>query len=220
MGTPPTPWLPGCDHPLAAGALGAFLAGSTTTLVGRLDPDGGVGGAVVVANPALALWLRRPCPADLARLLSAGSLERLLRVVEKLRSDGEARVVPLRFLGSEEGTAARRAGVLYRCLLTVDREGVARFGGEEFLVFLPGTGRAGALLVAERLRAGLAERPAAVDVPDAGAAGRLTLTASLGLAEHLAGEPAARLLERADAALVRAKSAGRNRVEADPGPDA
>jgi diguanylate cyclase (GGDEF)-like protein len=95
---------------------------------------------------------------------------------------------------------------------------IARFGGEEFMVLLPGTDRAGALIVAERIRTRLAECP--ITVPGLASAGlelsNLTLTASIGVAERVRGEPPARLLARADAALLRAKRAGRDRVESDP----
>jgi diguanylate cyclase (GGDEF)-like protein len=84
---------------------------------------------------------------------------------------------------------------------------LGRYGGEEFAIFLPDTGREGAAILAERIRAGLAERPVDTD------AGPLPITASIGLAEYDPGdtEPGT-LLARADEALYRAKQAGRNRV--------
>jgi len=94
---------------------------------------------------------------------------------------------------------------------------VARHGGEEFLVLLPDTGLDGAWAVAARLRGRLAGR--AVELADpAGGGGpvRVAVTASVGLAGLRPGETAGRLLARADAALARAKAAGRDRAEADP----
>jgi diguanylate cyclase (GGDEF)-like protein len=82
---------------------------------------------------------------------------------------------------------------------------VCRFGGEEFLVILPDTPPAGALLVAERLRIGVAVCPG---LPE-------TMTVSLGVASLRTGEDIAGLLARADAALYRAKEAGRNRMVMD-----
>jgi diguanylate cyclase (GGDEF)-like protein len=82
-----------------------------------------------------------------------------------------------------------------------------RYGGEEFLVLLPETPLGGARRVAETLRREIAERP----IPWAGEA--LTVTASFGIAQVLPGEidlPA--ILQRADAALYRAKQDGRNCV--------
>jgi len=89
----------------------------------------------------------------------------------------------------------------------VDR--VARFGGEEFLVLLPGLGLAAALPVAERLR----ERVAAAPLAHGDAT--IPLSVSIGMAEWAgAQEDPSRLLVRADAALYQAKRHGRDRVAA------
>jgi diguanylate cyclase (GGDEF)-like protein len=88
---------------------------------------------------------------------------------------------------------------------------LVRWGGEEFCLCLPGTDAEGAHAAAEKLRAGLAAEP--VPMPDGTA---LSLTASLGVAMLGAGEPLATAVGRADAALYRAKHAGRNRVERAP----
>ena len=89
---------------------------------------------------------------------------------------------------------------------------VVRYGGEEFLLVLPETEFGGAIVVAERLRASLAQAPIL-----AGEA-RLEVTGSFGVAtlpgfpkrERLALET---LIECADRCLYEAKAAGRNRVE-------
>ena len=87
----------------------------------------------------------------------------------------------------------------------VDR--LARFGGEEFLVLLPGLAPADALPVAERLRSVVAAAP----MPLAGVS--ITLSVSIGMAEWggALDEPT-RLLVRADAAMYQAKQHGRDRV--------
>lgn len=83
-----------------------------------------------------------------------------------------------------------------------------RWGGEEFLVLAPGCALAQAMELAGRLRAGVAR----AGIPAAG-----PVTVSLGVAQLAAGETAGALLQRADEAMYRAKSGGRNRVEAaDP----
>lgn len=84
---------------------------------------------------------------------------------------------------------------------------IGRFGGEEFLLILPETELSGAGLAAERLRREIA------DTPFDTSAGPIVCTASIGVAEHLAGEPIHRTIARADEALYTAKSAGRNRVK-------
>lgn len=84
---------------------------------------------------------------------------------------------------------------------------VARAGGEEFMVLLPGADTKGATRAAERLLARLREQP--VDLP----ARSLPVTASAGVALALASDTGvAAVLARADAALYRAKEAGRDRV--------
>jgi diguanylate cyclase (GGDEF)-like protein len=84
---------------------------------------------------------------------------------------------------------------------------LGRYGGEEFVVFLPDTGHEGSNILAERIRAALADRPIPTD------AGPLTVTASIGLAPFVITdtEPGT-LLARADEALYSAKQDGRNRV--------
>jgi diguanylate cyclase (GGDEF)-like protein len=78
---------------------------------------------------------------------------------------------------------------------------VGRWGGEEFLVLLPGTTPALAFMMAEAIRE-------AVEHSDAG----VPLTVSLGVALRRSGEDLADTAVRADTALYRAKQAGRNQV--------
>jgi len=84
----------------------------------------------------------------------------------------------------------------------------ARWGGEEFVVLLPNTNAAGAIILAERLRVAIEE----LEVRYEGVA--IPVTASLGLAEFLAGESPDALVDRADRAMYTAKVGGRNRVAA------
>lgn len=94
------------------------------------------------------------------------------------------------------------------------REGdhIGRSGGEEFLVVLPGASLADAQAIAERLRTALEQLDLSPVQPG------LRITTSAGVAQWREGDIApARLIRRADAALYRAKAAGRNRVESDDG---
>ncbi len=85
---------------------------------------------------------------------------------------------------------------------------LSRWGGEEFLLLLPRTSAQQASLALTRFGAHLAQASLAPGQP------QLRVTASIGLAEHAAGETLDRVLERADRALYRAKHEGRNRIVA------
>lgn len=88
---------------------------------------------------------------------------------------------------------------------------VARFGGEEFAVLLPGTGTQAACRVAEQL----CEAVAAIRIRRSGSDQVIAqVTVSCGVTELARGESAGMAIERADSALYRAKRLGRNRVVA------
>ncbi len=87
----------------------------------------------------------------------------------------------------------------------------ARYGGEEFVVALPATDLAGALVAAERVRKAVSQ----ASVEDATGARLPSVTISLGVATLHAGDVGPTLFGRADAALYRAKNAGRNRAEVE-----
>jgi two-component system cell cycle response regulator len=84
---------------------------------------------------------------------------------------------------------------------------LARYGGEEFMVVLAGAPTDYAAMVAERLRLALSNDPISIG------ACLLPVTVSIGLAIAPAGCSVAGVIAAADAALYRAKAAGRNRVE-------
>ena len=85
---------------------------------------------------------------------------------------------------------------------------LGRFGGEEFMIILPGTSLAGARVCLERMRTAVAQAPFETS------AGPVAVTFSAGLAEQQPDEAAEALLQRADEALYRAKEGGRDRLEA------
>jgi diguanylate cyclase (GGDEF)-like protein len=101
------------------------------------------------------------------------------------------------------------ASSLASCIREVDHLG--RYGGEEFVLLLPGCDAAAAAVIAERCRATLAS----TEVKSGKAS--LTLSASFGVASLCDKQiDADELFRRADRALYRAKDLGRNRVEIAP----
>jgi diguanylate cyclase (GGDEF)-like protein len=112
--------------------------------------------------------------------------------------------------GHLQGDEVLRA--LGRILLEESRgvDEPARYGGEEFVVALPETGPAGAFEVAERIR----ERIGATEIPRVDGSGALRATVSVGVASMPeAAREVTALIAAADAALYRAKRAGKNRSE-------
>jgi len=93
-------------------------------------------------------------------------------------------------------------------------DSVGRYGGEEFLVVVPGSGLDAAFELAERLRQGVSAEPVSV------AGEMIPITVSLGLAVSTAEicRPD-QLLHQADEALYAAKRAGRNRIETASRPE-
>ncbi len=111
--------------------------------------------------------------------------------------------------GHLTGDAILRGVALRMTALLRTYDSVGRYGGEEFVILAPLSDVTGSLRVAERIRAGI--EATKFDT----AAGELRLTMSLGVAVRDCGHTrdTESLLQAADAALYRAKAAGRNRVE-------
>lgn len=109
--------------------------------------------------------------------------------------------------GHTVGDAVLRsfAGLLLQEMREIDV--VGRTGGEEFGVLLPDTTLENATVTAERIRQHVFETP--MDVGELG----VSITFSAGIVTMEKDETADSLYQRADIALYRAKSAGRNRVE-------
>jgi diguanylate cyclase (GGDEF)-like protein len=87
---------------------------------------------------------------------------------------------------------------------------LTRYGGEEFVIVLPETPAQGAMVVAEKVRGAVADAPF---LSDSGPP--VSVTVSIGAATYPEdGDSVSDLVGAADAAMYRAKEAGRDRVEA------
>jgi diguanylate cyclase (GGDEF)-like protein len=89
-------------------------------------------------------------------------------------------------------------------------DGVYRYGGEEFLLVLPEQTLDGALVAVERVRRAVEQL--AIGHAAAGPEDRLTMSVGIAAVEPGRAITIKELLEQADAALYRAKAAGRNRI--------
>lgn len=116
----------------------------------------------------------------------------------------------------------REVGFILKRLVLAENATVARYGGDEFVIVLPDTRLEDGAALCEQIRETIAkttflEREWGFSNPPLQLRG--ILSASLGVAQHLASDEAtadehekSELLRRADAAMYRAKSAGKNRV--------
>ena len=121
--------------------------------------------------------------------------------INDLYGHGGGDAVLQRF-AQEAGLAMRAGDVL------------SRWGGEEFLIFMPGSTASNAVLVVDRLRLRIQALRVSAAHRD------LTFTFSAGVAQHLSPESVVETIARADAALYRAKTEGRNRVRLGQTPGA
>jgi diguanylate cyclase (GGDEF)-like protein len=114
--------------------------------------------------------------------------------------------------GHAGGDAALKA--LVDALRKHMRQGDAlgRLGGEEFVVIMPGLDLEGALIAAERLRAGVADAQFSIGAQP------VALRVTAGVAALAPGDDFDSLLKRADAAMYEGKRAGRNCSRAAPAP--
>ena len=87
-------------------------------------------------------------------------------------------------------------------------DALGRYGGEEFLILLPGCNGVAVREKAEHLRDVIARQPVSTE------AGELTITLSIGgvATADWPADSANRILQMADLALYRAKEEGRNRT--------
>jgi diguanylate cyclase (GGDEF)-like protein len=150
-------------------------------------------------------------------------MEMLAHDIERSARDGQPLTVVLADidhfkrindeLGHPAGDAVLRQFVARLRATVRPYDAIGRYGGEEFVVLLRGLGTA---LEADRARIETIHKAiAALPMPTGDGSFR-TVTCSFGAAQVATGQPASQVedvIQQADAALYRAKRAGRNRVE-------
>jgi diguanylate cyclase (GGDEF)-like protein len=211
------------EHPLTVG--GDHLG--TLTLIGSFDEEERMTAASLAAHAAVALENarlhaiverqalvddltgisnRRGCEDALAHEIArAGRMGTPFTLVVADLDDFK-RINDVH--GHEAGDDVLRefASVLRLTLRESDLPG--RWGGEEFVLLLPGTDAQGGVHLAERVRATLRER--SFEGRDGAVFG---VTCSFGVAQLQPGEGDRRLFGEADQALYQAKKLGKDRVE-------
>ena len=110
--------------------------------------------------------------------------------------------------GHPTGDAVLRAAAARLGARLRNYDALGRYGGEEFLVVLPGCGRDSAQEIAERMCASLAATPVRTSAGDI----RITVSLGFALADSTSRTRMDELINAADEALYRAKREGRNRV--------
>lgn len=88
------------------------------------------------------------------------------------------------------------------------QEALGRYGGEEFLIVLPGSSHTTAMAVGERMRIAIASQPEVIG----DASVNLTISAGVASTDMFPAATTEELISRADVALYAAKDGGRNRV--------
>lgn len=159
--------------------------------------------ADVHRDPLTGLGNRRELERRWPQLVERAGADATPLAVAMLDLDGFKQVNDARGHAVGDRVLVALAGLLRTHTRAADL--VARMGGEEFLLALPDTSPERALEVCERLREQIAAHDWHALAPG------LQVTISTGLACSPPGERGS-LIESADAALYRAKSAGRNRV--------
>src|SRR5207249_2517022 len=184
---------------LIAAMIGRTLRASRTAIAARadeLDDLRGRAEALALTDTLTGLYNRRFAADAMARLIADAQRGRVLSVAA-FDLDGFKRLNDSRGHAAGDAVLVDFARVLRAGLRGADIP--VRMGGDEFLVLLPGTGHAQALLVAERLRA--AAHAAAWGAPD------VVVGVSCGVAQWIEGQTVADLLQSADRELYDAKRA-------------
>jgi diguanylate cyclase (GGDEF)-like protein len=185
---------------------------------------------IVLALPFVTLLQRSSRHAQLVNdsridsktgLLNAGTWRRESSAevarAQRTRSPVALALIDIDFFKSVNDRYGHLAGdevlaAVGRALRSLVREYdlIGRFGGEEFALLLPQADEAGARILTERIRSQIARLQ--IEAPGGPGTDPISLTVSIGVVTMAAAGDLTEMLAVADAALYRAKNAGRNRV--------
>jgi diguanylate cyclase (GGDEF)-like protein len=149
-------------------------------------------------------WDKERFEAEFARVVSDSQRRRLPLAVVRIDVDNMQELNDLHGRDRMDGCLAWLAERI--AAVTDGRGPIARIGGDDFAVYLPGCSLEDALRLAERLRRSV---PTTLH---ASAFGDFRLTVSVGVAVNKRGEPWGNLLDAAEQACLRAKQGGRDAV--------
>jgi diguanylate cyclase (GGDEF)-like protein len=193
---------------LVAALIGRTLRASRSAIAARadeLDELRGRAEALSFTDALTGLYNRRFAEEGLRRLIADAQRGRPFSIAA-FDLDGFKRLNDSRGHGAGDEVLVDFARLLRAGLRGADIP--IRMGGDEFLILLPGTGLAQAILVVERLRAAVHDaRWGAPDTP---------VTVSGGIAQWADGQTAEGLLQSADRSLYIAKRAHHAVAEATP----
>ncbi len=163
---------------------------------------------MAVIDPLTGLYNRRYAQQHLETISARAALEDVPYSILMLDLDEFKRVNDRYGHAAGDDVLVEFSRRLQENLRNIDL--VARIGGEEFFVAMPATAANQALIVAERLRAAIEQRPFKVQAQSV----LINVTVSIGVATSAASASSAgHVMQNADEALFVAKQAGRNDVK-------
>lgn len=177
----------------------------------RLRTDFGHALELAVVDPLTGLYNQRYLKRHLRGLLETGQA---MEIAALMIDIDHFKAINDRWGHAAGDEALRQVASLLRGQ-TRAFDSIARTGGEEFVIVMPGASAQDAMSAAERLRK--AAQTITIEASQAARNGLRDLTISIGVAHSATGGITPdQLLELADRALYRAKRSGRNRVEIAP----
>ena len=195
-------FLQDCSGMAQRELLADDLINAQAQLISKL----GVARREALFDPLTRVWNRRGATVSLKMALAKAEEENAEVSVCAIDLDGFKRVNDNYGHQTGDQVLSKLATLLVGCVRTDDI--VCRYGGDEFMLILPGADGKLASQIAERVRRTIPESPILTRE------GSIRVTVSIGCASRAPGErlTAEELIKRADDALLSCKERGRNRA--------